>query len=106
MPLLGDISYVCILLLSASVLFASILKFAQGARFKTQEKEVIVLATWQIPASMGKMYIWKDIIVRILLNTTCTMMHMSGIMAAGGALNLIYVFCTIFSSFGLADTFE
>lgn len=57
MPSLGDISYVCILLRSASVLVALILKFAQGARFKTQENEVIVLATRQISASVGKMYI-------------------------------------------------
>lgn len=57
MPSLGDIPYVCILLRSASVLVALIFKFAQGTRFKTQENEVIVLATRQIPASVGKMYI-------------------------------------------------
>lgn len=75
MPLLEHIFNVCIFLLSASVLFALILKFAQGVRFKTQENEVIVLATWQISASMGKMYILKDIIVWILLNMAYVLLH-------------------------------
>lgn len=68
--MLEHIFNVCILLLSTSVLFALILKFAQGVRFKTRENEVIVLATWQISASVGKMYILKDIRVSILLNMT------------------------------------
>lgn len=68
MPLLEDIFNVCILLLSMSVLFALILKFAEGVRFKTREYEVIVLATRQISASMRKMYVLKNIIVWILLN--------------------------------------
>lgn len=55
---------------STSVLFALILKFAPGIRFKTRENEVTALVTWQISARVGKMCILKDIIVGILLSIT------------------------------------
>lgn len=45
MPSLEHIFNVCIVLLSVSVLFALILKFVSGAKFKAQESRVTVLDT-------------------------------------------------------------